>query len=173
MTRLDRCSVPASAVVVLVLVSTVACAGDDGWLTAPDFSAAAQALPMDTVATEFTSGFGDRGRHLIINRSDWEAFWLHMHKGQHPTPEVPAINFEENVVVAAAMGGRVIGGYTIGIEEVARNADPLFAKVHETSPGDSCIVTQGLTQPIQVVRVPVSDVNVLVTIERDSTHDCD
>lgn len=173
MPRLDRCAVSVSAVAGLVFMSTSACAGEDEWLTAPELSSDAQVLPMDTVATEFTSGFGNRSRHLITNRSEWEAFWLQMYEGQHPTPEVPAINFEQNVVVAASMGGRVTGGYTIGIEEVAQNGDTLFAKVHESSPGDSCTVTQGLTQPIQVVRVPVSDVEVLVTVERESTHDCD
>lgn len=158
--------------VCTLLLPAVAC-GDQqsGWLTSPEISGSAQALPMDTVLSEYNSGITEPTRLLIDSSSEWENFWRTVYESGS-TPERPAINFNENVVVAAGMGERRTGGYTIGIERVAKSADTLFAKMRESSPGKNCVVTQALTQPVQAVRVPVSDVKVLVTVEQDTTRDC-
>lgn len=156
-----------------MLLASLACQGQNGgWLTAPELDASAQRLTADTVLSDYYSDIGERTRRLIDSSSEWEAFWAAAHEGRTPTPETPSIDFDRNVVVAAAMGGRPTGGYTIGIEEVARSGDTLYARVRETSPGDGCTLTQAITHPLQAVRVPASDVSVLITVERTSTHDC-
>lgn len=157
-----------------IFLPFLACQGPSGdWLTAPELSASARLLDADTVLSDQYSGIDEDVRRLIDSRSEWEAFWNEAHSGRSPTPETPSIDFDRNVVVAAAMGGASSGGHGIGIEAVARSGDTLYARVRETSPGENCIVTMAITHPVQAVRVPVSDVSVLVTVERTSTRDCD
>lgn len=127
---------------------------------------------MDTVLTDYSSGISEPTRRLIDSSSEWETFWRRINETRRPPPEPPTIDFDESVVVAAAMGGRPTGGYTIGIQAVARSGDTLYAEIRERSPGEGCGVTLATTQPVQAVRAPVSDVSVLVTVERDTTHHC-
>ena len=157
-----------------ILLPFLACQGTNGdWLTAPELSASARQLEADTVLSDQYSGIGEDVRRLIDSRSEWGAFWEEAHSGRSPMPETPSIDFDRNVVVAAAMGGASSGGHSIGIEAVARSGDTLYARVRETSPGDSCAVTMAVTHPVQAVRVPVSGVSTLVVVERTSTTDCD
>lgn len=162
-----------SLLAALLLFAAPACHGQDGgWTTAPEFSTSARRLSMDTVLSENHSGVTARTRLLIDGQSEWERFWARVHEGRDPAPAPPAIDFDRNVVVAAAMGETSSGGHAIGVEAVARSGDTLYARIVETSPGDDCVVTAALTHPVQAVRVPVSGVNTLITVERSETHTC-
>lgn len=158
-------------VATLVLLPAAACGDQQSWSTAPEASGSAQPLPVDTVLTEYYSSIGTT-RLLIDDSREWESFWRTVYESRTPLPDRPRIDFDREVVVAAGLGGRATGGHAIGIEAVARHGDTLFATIRESSPGDDCVLTQAVTHPVQAVRVPVSDVDVLVTVERDTTRDC-
>lgn len=158
---------------LLLALPFVACSGQqDGWLTAPEVSPSAERVTMDTVLSASNSGIREQTRLLITNSSEWEQFWRQVYDSRTPVPEMPTIDFGNHVVVAAGMGGRNTGGYAIAVESVAVAGDTLYAKVQETSPGEGCMVTQALTQPVHAVRVPAGNATTLVTVERTSTNQC-
>lgn len=70
---------------------------------------------------------------------------------------VPPIDFEEQMVVLAALGERRTGGYRVDILRVAETETGLVVHVQVSTPGRGCMVTQALTQPYHFVAVPASD----------------
>ncbi|MGB7922986.1 MAG: protease complex subunit PrcB family protein [Pyrinomonadaceae bacterium] len=67
-------------------------------------------------------------------------------------PEMSADDFRTNVVIAAFLGNRNTGGYTV---EIARVGDGVI-RLAESRPPKDAIVTQSLTTPFKVVSMPVT-----------------
>ena len=117
----------------------------------------AMATSFDVIYTAQVSGILDVRRTVIRDAEEWSAFWAEATSIMEPQPDVPAVDFEQEMVIVAAMGRRVSGGYAIEIEEVLESDAGLFAVVKGTSPGADCIVTTALTAPVTAVRVARSD----------------
>jgi hypothetical protein len=116
------------------------------------------------------SGFDQPARLVVRDAAAWQAFWEQMYVGYLPQPPLPAVDFSNQMVIAAAMGKRSSGGFTISIENVSPGAEVLV-KVVSTSPGPCCGRTLAVTQPVDVVVVPRSDAPVRFE-ERAETRDC-
>ncbi len=117
------------------------------------------------------SGILDRRRLVIINAETWATFWAELHANISPVPDPPSIDFESDEIIAATMGQRSTGGYTIRIEGISRRGDDLEVVIVETSPGRGCLTTQALTSPataVSVVRPP----GVVEFVEETETQGC-
>src|SRR5712691_7781134 len=69
-------------------------------------------------------------------------------------PQLPKLDeefFESNVAVAAFLGERNTGGYSV---EITRESDRIL--VTEKKPGKSAMVAQMITSPFELVSVPAS-----------------
>jgi hypothetical protein len=126
--------------------------------------------PVEEVRS-FMSGIPDRRRLLIDEPEEWAGFWAELNANLVPTPDLPSVNFDSHVVIAATMGRKPTGGYAIRIEEVRRTGDDLRVVVAETSPGAGCITIQAFTAPATAVTVP-RPVGELEFVERTETEDC-
>ena len=80
--------------------------------------------------------------------------------------ERPAVDFDQHMVLAVFMGERRTGGYRVQVEQVTREGDGLRVSVRMTAPGPNCMTTQALTQPYQVVRLPMVDGAVEFDVEQ-------
>lgn len=136
-------------------------------------SAEAQEVVPEEIegATTVVSGFTDRRRVVIEDSEAWSAFWAQLHAQLSPEPDVPTIDFDTHVVVAATMGRRATGGYSIRIDDISRTGSDLRVVVIETSPGPACLTTQSLTAPATAVSVPLP-VGVVEFSEEAETRDC-
>ena len=74
------------------------------------------------------------------------------------------------MVLAAAMGNRNSGGFTIAIDRLSFGSEVLV-DVLATSPGRNCAVTASLTQPVDAVVVSRTDAPVRFQ-ESATVHDC-
>ena len=117
------------------------------------------------------TGLVERERAVIRDAQTWSQFWSRAHRNVMPQPPAPTIDFTRNIVVAAAMGTRSNGGFSIGIEQVYAADGDLYVVVEERSPGPNCITTQALTAPVAAVRVPRPGAPVSF-IERSETFRC-
>ena len=117
------------------------------------------------------SGIDDRRRLVIRDARAWSAFWSQAYRRHIPVPLVPEIDFSRNIMIVAGMGMRSTGGYGITFDSIHEADDILYALVSERSPGQSCILTQALTQPVIAVRVSRPGAEVRF-IERSETFDC-
>lgn len=112
------------------------------------------AAEVDTLVQTVRSGVSERGRVVIRDQETFAAFWAQVHATQMPVPDAPTVDFETSMVIAAAMGGKPTGGFSITIEGIDRSGSDLYVTVVETSPGPTCFVTQAYTAPVVALRVP-------------------
>lgn len=140
----------------------VACRTSD--VPASSFSNDPHAVPIsltrfrtDSIAFEFSSGIGQAQNLVIKDAAAWNDLWQRIYAGQTPTPPLPAVDFTQEMVVAAAMGSRPTGGYDIVLTGAGQDSAGLVIAVRATSPGAHCITTQAFTHPIDIARLATSD----------------
>ncbi|MCS7186445.1 MAG: alkaline phosphatase family protein [Armatimonadetes bacterium] len=99
------------------------------------------------------SGVTEPKRIVITNAREWEELWKQVHKGKILIPNIPTVDFNKNMVVAAFMGQKPTSGYAIQITEVTHSNGEIVVKLKETKPPKGAIVLQVLTQPFHIVVV--------------------
>jgi len=100
------------------------------------------------------SGIASERRLLVRDAEAWASLWAEIHRNLSPTPPLPAVDFEREMVVAAALGTRPSGGYGITIDSARHRGDVLEIHVRQWRPGGDCAVTAALTAPVDLVRLP-------------------
>jgi PrcB C-terminal len=103
------------------------------------------------------SGITKPLRVVIRDQDGWREFWKELFSRQQPVPPLPDIDFSREMLIVVAMGERNTGGFTIMVDAVYEKEKKLQVFVKSTGPGKNCMVTQALTQPVDIVRVLKSD----------------
>ncbi|HYF90798.1 MAG TPA: protease complex subunit PrcB family protein [Symbiobacteriaceae bacterium] len=121
---------------------------------APDAPPPVQALAFSTLQKGAYSGVAERKAVLLTDEAGWKANWAQASARQVPGTEAPVLDFSQQSVVAVYMGEQRTGGYAIEITGVELTNGTLRVTVKQTRPGPGTIVTQALTQPFHMVRIP-------------------
>jgi hypothetical protein len=108
---------------------------------------------VQPVISETQSGIATARREVIRDAASWARLWAEIHAGRTPMPELPAVDFGREMLIAVATGTRPSGGFSIQVTGVATRGDRLEVAVLERCPDSDAIVTMALTQPVEVVRV--------------------
>lgn len=130
--------------------------------------------PLDSSVHSYyrhSSGLEDSARTVVRDAQAWSALWAQIVANHSPTPPVPSIDFSREMLIVAAMGTRNTGGYSIKVESVSGSSTELVATVTATSPGRSCMTTQAFTAPVDIMRVPRSELPVRF-VEQRSVNEC-
>ena len=106
------------------------------------------------ITHEYYSGFGDSTNFVVEDSYTWAVTWARLYASLRPRPLLPTVDFRTERVVLVALGGRSTGGYDIRVDSVVRFQRGGVTYVTATSPGNRCVTTQALTQPVDVIRVP-------------------
>lgn len=124
----------------------------------------------------------DRGASCAITESRvqvvptveaWESLWAEMHAHQEPVPAVPAVNFDEKVLIAAFRGDCPSGGYGLSVKAIGINKKNLSVNLLYTSPGKNCMSTMMITQPYEVVAIDRVDTKMMEVNVSSEKTDCD
>lgn len=106
------------------------------------------ALP--TVAQGASSGVEEPRQVVVRSPAEWDTLWK-----SHAGPQAaPAVDFSTSMVAAVFLGERPTGGYRVEIVGVRREKDALVVEYVERAPGAADIVTQILTSPFHIVKLP-------------------
>ncbi len=158
-----RAQLLSSALLVAAVTSSLGC-GDPG-----------EPLEMSAVpgaeGYAFNSGLTTQARLVIGDAATWASVWSQITAVDLTPPAAPAIDFDGQLILVAAMGMRPSGGFQITINDVRLVGEFVRISVTEKSPGDGCLVTGAVTDPIDVVAVPRFD-GPPTFIEHTSTVDC-
>lgn len=109
---------------------------------------------VETLLEQAHSGLGEKRREVIRDATAWARLWAEIHAGESPAPAPPPVDFARHMLVAVATGTRPSGGYAIRVRSVVVRGEKLEVAVLETCPAPGAMVSMGLTQPVEVVRVP-------------------
>jgi PrcB C-terminal len=113
------------------------------------------------------TGIGEARRLVIRDANAWAAFWSELGAGDRPD-----VDFTQNVVIVAAAGQRRSGGHEIAVDRVNQADGQLTIEVLETTPGPNCLTTGAVTQPVDVVVVPVAAPRGWSFLERKEIRGC-
>jgi hypothetical protein len=113
-----------------------------------------QALSFSTLEKGAYSGVTERKVVLVTDDAAWKSNWQQISARQVPAPAAPALDFAGQSVIVASLGEKNTGGYSVEVTGVELVGSKLKVTVRESKPGPGQFVTQALTQPYQVVRIP-------------------
>jgi hypothetical protein len=117
------------------------------------------------------SGLKAAERLVIRDEATWRATWAAIGRNSTPVPPPPAIDFEREMLVVAALGERSTGGYNIIVESASATGEALTVRIHSTAPGSSCLTTQAQTQPVDIARLPRMQ-GPVTFVDEASVSDC-
>lgn len=137
-------------------------------------------VPPDSVSLPFreipgtraqTSGHLEANRAVIRDVAEWGRYWGKIVDGVFPIPPMPTVDFERQVVLAAAMGQRPSGGFTIAIDAVFLKSGTVYVVVKSVAPGPNCGVAAVMTAPVVAAAIDRVDSPVRF-VEKLETTDC-
>jgi hypothetical protein len=139
---------------------------------APDTGTAALTEPGTVIEIRrigrwVSSGIMGARRLVIRDPATWTQFWSELGAGVRPE-----VDFSQDVVIAVASGERSSGGHDIEVREVTRAGGQLRISVLETYPGQGCMTTAALTQPVDVVAVNAAGITGWSFIDRRAVGTC-
>lgn len=102
---------------------------------------------------------------VIQDQETLEEEWAFIHLGTDPVPQMPEVDFSEQMILGVYQGVQGTGGFSIVILDVLEYADRIEVFVQETIPGPDDMVTQALTHPYYFVSVDSSDKEVVFVRE--------
>jgi hypothetical protein len=150
----------------------VAC-GNESPSTATATPVAFTRFSPDSMSAVY-SGVDDTTRELLRTPADWKAFWAQVEprtsraQGQTAPNAPPEIDFDHQAVVVAASGMRPDGCCSVEIASVTETADTILVAVVETTAGDNCGVTQGVTHPIALALIPQTTKRIKFEVREDT-----
>jgi hypothetical protein len=105
---------------------------------------------VTTVARGPMSAITESKEVVARSSTDWTALWK-----EHAAPQpAPAVNFSTDMVAAVFLGSRPTGGFSVEIVGTRSEGDVLIIEYAERRPGRGDIVSQVLTAPFHIVKLP-------------------
>jgi hypothetical protein len=138
----------------LLSLTAIACSTTIDGPEGPGTPVPVTRLRPEPFSFTYNSGLRTAERLVIRDEATWQATWAAISGNITPAPPRPAIDFEREMLVVAALGERSTGGYSIIIESASATGEALTVRIHSTAPGSTCVTTQAFTQPVDVARLP-------------------
>jgi len=136
-----------------------------------DFFKETKGVDFETVKQGAFSS-GKKQNVVFRNEEAFAIFWQEIHQGIKPVPDVPAIDFNTQRVLASVMGTKPTGGYAIEITRIGLSEDKLGVKVKRQNPGNNCGTTQAITNPYHIVKTDPFEGEVIF-FEKEVITSCD
>ena len=130
----------------------------------PALVCADHAAPAPSTWSGQQSGVSKASQLVVRSADEFSALWQRVHATAKPQPAVPAVDFEKSIVVAAFMGTRTTGGYSISIGHPTKHDGKLTVTVHQSLPGGGP-QAQVITTPWAMRAIPVDNPQVDVSFK--------
>ena len=136
--------------VALAAIALAGCSAD-----APRrVSGPATPVALTRIASEYYSRLVQPARLVINDAVSFAAIWNQAYGGRSPVPPIPTVDFRHETVIVTALGERSSGGFGIRMTGAAQEGSVIVVEV-ESSSSVNCPVTSAMTQPIDMVKIPV------------------
>jgi hypothetical protein len=106
-------------------------------------------------------GITNRINEAITDPISFEQLWNGMYRGMEPVPDMPKVDFAEDMVIAVSPGLMVTGGYDAEIIKVQDKKNRLNVTILMTRPSGT--VTEALTQPYHIIKLKKSTARIVYT----------
>ena len=161
--------------IVLAFVTAAAQAGcisnPTGIVTAPQTAIEMTRITPNAPEPLYYSGLSDPARLVITDQATLEEVWNRVFATMTEPPAVPTVDFAHERVLVAALGARSSGGYRIEFDLATEENGDVVAEVRTSSPGAHCATSLAITQPVDIVKLPLSG-GPIRFVESRTTTDC-
>jgi hypothetical protein len=110
-------------------------------------------VPFEVIDPGGGYGYEDRDNFAIRDAVTWERLWLDLYSGHSHIPEVPAVNFTSEMLIAVFQGERSSSGYLTNITRITMTSASYKVYVDEKHPGEGCGVLTVMTYPYHIVKI--------------------
>jgi len=125
-------------------------------------------LPFETLVQRSIPGQGGpERREAIRDAASWRAAWAELRTGSNLPADPPAVDFEHQMVIVAAMETQGCVA-KVTIRSVTRTAGALTVDLLEAPPAPNCICITS-ERPIHVIRLERVDLPVHFAVEQGVT----
>ena len=115
-------------------------------------------VPFETIMQGSQAERRQAGEEVVRSQTEYERVWRQTQSGRSDEPDVEGgateVDFDNEIVVALFMGQQSTGGYAIEVDEIRVDERTATVYYRERRPGPGDIVTQALTSPYHLVRLP-------------------
>ena len=133
--------------------------------------AAESGAPVDTLASGSFSAIDQPQQTVLHDAVAYAALWALHAAHKDPPAAAPSVDFGKDTVAAVFAGSQPNGGVTLAATDLKREGAGWRLRLELRKPGTDCIVTQVMTQPWALVRIPGSGQTVGVDI-RETEQSC-
>lgn len=116
-----------------------------------------KSVSFETVSKGNSSNQEEKADYVIDSNSQWVDLWEKMSFGTTPQPELPSINFNDEIVIAVFQGSKSSTGYSVEITNIRESDDYLEVFVREDEPKQDENAGMKLTEPFHVVKIKKSE----------------
>lgn len=93
------------------------------------------------------------GKNFVIQSEEELSYLWSLIYGED-APPMPSVDFATEEVLAVFAGQQVSGGYDISVKDIVQENGMRVVTILHEMPGEGCSVTEALTSPFELVRVP-------------------
>jgi hypothetical protein len=94
------------------------------------------------------------GLHVVRDADEWTRHWAGPSSGQPWLLPAPAVDWQTEMCIVAALGTRSSSGYDVLIDAIQVVGDRMTVLAWEIQPGQNCVVLCVITHPFHAVAVP-------------------
>lgn len=108
----------------------------------------------------------------FCNRADFGRFRSEHNASKFPPPEIPEVDFQTEMIIAALDRPERSGGYSVTVNSLEEADDTIIINITKISPGKRCETISAMRRPFHIIRTAKSDKNFTVYLTRKVTQ-CD
>lgn len=121
--------------------------------------------PVDTLASGSFSAIDQPQQTVLHDAAAYAALWAVHAAHEDPPAAAPSVDFGKDTVAAVFTGSQPNGGVTLVATDLKRESAGWSLRLELRKPGPDCIVTQVMTQPWALVRIPGVNQAVRITVQ--------
>ena len=122
-----------------------------------DSGSSNEKIPLEIVMDGTYAAIDAKKEVLITGNEEYQALMIEVYKNLDQMPRIPVVDFTKNSLVAVFLGSKPSGGYFAGIDNIMESSKTLEVNVTETTPGKNCMVSDVLTAPYVIVKIPKTE----------------
>ena len=123
-----------------------------------------QELAFETIDKRPFSGHNDNKYYVIKETSEWGNLWSIVYSIIIPKPDLPDVNFNNEMIIAVFQGSQPSSGYSIEITEIIEKENFVEVFVKKTSPSQGSLQLDVITDPFHIVKIRRVDKEIIFRI---------
>jgi hypothetical protein len=118
-----------------------------------------------------STGINDARTEVVTDQATWVALWEEIWRNHSEAPELPAVDFSQEMVAFVSTGSQPSTGYYVELRAALETGGGVEIQGIAVSPAKNCGVGAAITNPVDIARMPRVEQPVKFAVQ-PSVHQC-